>query len=256
MNKNYLIIFILCIFSIHYSNVMANEKNRLFESGNRLYQEGKYFEAIQSYQKIIELKYHSGPLYYNIGNAYYKLQEVGRAILFYERARRLMPHNENLKANIALANLTVVDKFEQQPQFIFLRITEGLINLFSKQLLLSFVMVLYLLFVGSLIYWILSRNRFSLKAGQRISLIVGICFFIFMFLLIGRLLNERNNIEAIILVNKIDVMSAPVDKGGVEVFSLHEGTKVKLDQITGDWVEIILPDRKVGWVKKEVLEII
>jgi len=40
------------------------------------------------------------------------------------------------------------------------------------------------------------------------------------------------------------------------VFSLHEGTKVRVDQKTGEWLEIILADGKVGWVRKDVLEII
>jgi len=42
----------------------------------------------------------------------------------------------------------------------------------------------------------------------------------------------------------------------MEVFSIHEGTRVRLDQKSGDWIEIILADGKVGWVKKDVLEVI
>jgi hypothetical protein len=30
--------------------------------------------------------------------------------------------------------------------------------------------------------------------------------------------------------------------------------KVILDRESGEWTEIILPDRKVGWVKQEVKE--
>ncbi len=73
--------------------------------------------------------------------------------------------------------------------------------------------------------------------------------------LAGRWSEERSRREAVILATKVDVMSAPGAQA-VEVFSLHAGAKVTLDRSSGDWVEIILPDRKSGWVKRQALEAI
>jgi len=40
------------------------------------------------------------------------------------------------------------------------------------------------------------------------------------------------------------------------VFTLHEGARVRIDQRTGEWAEVVLADGKVGWVKTAALEII
>src|SRR4029077_19623718 len=45
----------------------------------------------------------SGPVYFNLGNAYFRAGNPGRAILNYERARRLMPRDPDLHANLGFA---------------------------------------------------------------------------------------------------------------------------------------------------------
>ena len=54
-------------------------------------------------------------LEYNLGNCYYKLEEVGKTILHYERAKLIDPVNDDLRANILLADLRVIDKIEPLP---------------------------------------------------------------------------------------------------------------------------------------------
>lgn len=229
---------------------------RLFTQGNTLYQEGKYQEALEFYKKIIDSGYESGPAYYNMGNCYYKIQDTGKAILHYERARKFIPGDEDLKANLALANLTVVDKITARSEFLLFRIVRGLTHLLPKSILVWIVGGSYLVCVMFLIFWIVSRKRFLRVLGYRAGVFFGIIFLVFGLSLIHQLREEQQRIEGIILADKVDVMSAPSVDEGMEVFSLHEGTKVRIDQRSGEWVEIILADGKVGWVKQEVLEII
>ena len=58
------------------------------------------------------------------------------------------------------------------------------------------------------------------------------------------------------MVGEARVLSAPSEEGGLTVFTLHEGTTVRIDRRAGDWVEIVLADGKVGWLPLEVLEVI
>ncbi len=118
------------------------------------------------------------------------------------------------------------------------------------------VIGLYLCSVGSLIVWIVSRKRIFRLMGFRLGVFSGILFLIIGLSLISRLHEEAKTIEGIILMDKVDVMSAPSGDGGVEVFSLHEGTKVRIDQTSGEWLKIVLADGKIGWVKRNALEII
>jgi SH3-like domain-containing protein len=58
------------------------------------------------------------------------------------------------------------------------------------------------------------------------------------------------------VAEEVSVQSAPSDDLALQVFTIHEGTKTRIDQQSGEWAEIVLADGKVGWVRVEVLEII
>ena len=51
-----------------------------------LYEKEAFAEAVVVYEDIIANKGVSADIYYNLGNCYYKLDDVARAILNYERA--------------------------------------------------------------------------------------------------------------------------------------------------------------------------
>ena len=236
--------------------LIAQENEQLFDQGNTYYQNGQFEEALNAYQKIINKGYESGSLYFNIGNCYYKLNDVGKTILNYERARRLIPNDEDLKANLAIAQLSVVDKIEPQKQFILFQITDKLIQLLPLGLLIGVVAGSYIMTAVFLIVWTMNRKAAVRYFTIRMVVLFGVLFLFFGLALLGQVRESGKTVEAVILVDKVDVMSAPGAQGGTEIFSLHEGTKVEIDQMADDWVEIILPDRKVGWVKQEVIEII
>ena len=61
--------------------------------------------------------------------------------------------------------------------------------------------------------------------------------------------------EAIILSPSVYVKSSPDEKGN-DLFILHEGTKVSLQDQVGNWQEIRLANGTVGWVTLNVLEAI
>jgi hypothetical protein len=234
----------------------AETKEALFLEGNKYFQSGQYEAALGAYQKILDSGFESGPLYYNMGNCCYKLSRIGQSILFYERAKKSISSDEDLKANLAMANLAVVDKIEPQPEFFLFKIVRAAVRFIPKPVLVVFLIASYLLAVGLLILWMLARKSSVRLAGLRGAVVLGIFCGVFGILLIGQVRENATRREAVILAGKVDVMSGPGGQAGTEVFSLHEGTKVMLDRESGEWIEIILPDRKVGWVKKDVLGVI
>jgi tetratricopeptide (TPR) repeat protein len=234
----------------------ADPKDDIFRQGNAFYQGGQYEQALESYQKILTTGYDSGPLYFNMGNCCYKLSRIGQSILWFERAKKWMPSDEDLKTNLALANLAVVDKIETPLEFFFFKIIRFIVHLIPKPILIIPVIVSYFLAIGLLILWMLGRKGFWRTAGLRGAVTFGVLFVGLGILLLSQIREDKTRREAVVLARKVDVMSAPGEQGGTEVFSLHEGAKVSLDREAGQWIEIILPDRKVGWVKKDALGVI
>ncbi len=247
-----------CVFTVLAAALAAAsaspaEMDRLFLEANRLYQTGNYQEALVNYSKIVQSGYESGPLYYNMGNCYYKLSDIGRAILQYERAKRLMPRDEDLKANLAMANLATVDKIEPQADFLLIALVNGFVHAIPAAPLIVLVLAFYVLGAAFLTVWVVSRTRWLRSLAFKISIVCAVLLAVSGLSLFAQERGIRLRKESVILSDKVDVLSAPGGEG-VEVFSLHTGTKVRTDQQTGGWIEIILPDRKMGWVKKEVLE--
>jgi tetratricopeptide (TPR) repeat protein len=238
------------------SQIRADQKDDLFARGNAQYQAGQVAQALESYQAILAMGYENGPLYYNMGNCCYKMSRIGQAILYYERARKRMPSDEDLKTNLALANLSTMDRIEPQREFILVQAVRFAVRMIPRPVLTVLTALTYALSVALFILWLLSRKRFWRSAGLRGAVMSAAAFVLLGLLLAGRVQEDRSFREAVVLAAKVEVMSAPGEQGGVEVFSLHEGTKVRLDRESGQWMEIILPDRKVGWVKKDALGVI
>ncbi|MBN2105551.1 tetratricopeptide repeat protein [bacterium] len=255
MHLKRICIIIGCLFLIA-GWLAADSPQNFFEQGNQYYIQGEFENALMAYQEIVKLGYESGPLYFNIGNCYYKLGNIGQAILHYERSKKFMPSDEDLKANLAIAQLSVVDQVKPASDFIVIRLTHAFFHILPKTLQLVFTLSAYFLFTAILFFFLLTRSSFWQQITYRLLWILGIVLFLLIISFTGRLFTEHRVVEAVILAERVDVMSAPVEQGGVEVFSLHEGTKVRLDRSSDNWVEIVLPDRKVGWVKQDVLETI
>lgn len=256
MNKttNYKIfISIAIIIFLLPSLINAQDEIKLYQQGNQLYREGEYEKAVDCYLDVYKMGYESGALYYNIGNCYYKLDEIGKAILFYERAKKLMPGDEELDFNLKLANLAVVDKIEPLPTFFLFRLLNGFFHLIPKPYLIWFVAVLYLLFIIFLILRILSHNESLKRMCLRLSILFLVLLFVFGFSLFKQITEEITQEQAVIMVDEIDIKGAPSETA-TTLFTLHEGTKVHIDKESGDWYEILLADGKVGWVEKDVLE--
>jgi SH3-like domain-containing protein len=60
---------------------------------------------------------------------------------------------------------------------------------------------------------------------------------------------------AIIFTSQISVKSSP-DNSGTDLFVIHEGTKVSVEDEVGEWLEIKLSDGNKGWIPANSLEII
>ena len=66
---------------------------------------------LQSYMKVfLENKGESADIYYNLGNSYYKMNNIAKAVLNYERALLLNPGNNDIRFNLELARSKTVDK--------------------------------------------------------------------------------------------------------------------------------------------------
>ena len=84
------------------------------QRSNQLYENGRFQEASQTYQQLVDLGVEHENLFYNLGNAYYKSGDLGRAVLNYERARRMAPRDADIRANLDFARSLALDRYESE----------------------------------------------------------------------------------------------------------------------------------------------
>lgn len=227
-----------------------------FEEGNRQYQNGDYVAALESYLQIYESGFESGALHYNIGNCYFKRGDLGRSILFYERALALNPRDGDARANLDLARSLTADEITPLPGFWLLKVLKWWVHALSGSLLVAIVGLGYLVGMTALVVMMLSRSRVLEVWSRGVAIVSGILVLVFGVNLVSLELGLGEPIEAIVLAEEVSVQSAPSDDLALQVFTIHEGTKTRIDQQSGEWAEIVLADGKVGWVRVAVLEII
>ncbi|MDZ7372747.1 MAG: tetratricopeptide repeat protein [candidate division KSB1 bacterium] len=225
-----------------------------FRAGNDLYRQGQYREAIAQYQRVLDSGYESAELYYNLGNCYYRLRQIGKAVLYLERARRLAPNDEDIAHNLAVVQLQVVDKIPEIPRWFLHRWAASARDLLSLDQWTVTLLVLYLGTIGLAIVRVLVRKKAVQQWSGRGAVVLG-ALTVLVGLFWAGALHAHRQLYGVILDAKVDVRSGP-EGTATELFSLHEGTRVQIRKQTGNWCEIRLPDGKVGWVTRSSLEVI
>jgi tetratricopeptide (TPR) repeat protein len=236
--------------------VFAQEEHSVkFKKGAESYSGLNYQEALNEWMDIYNTGYRSAELDYNIGNAYFKLNNIPGAILFFERARLLKPTDSNINYNLDISRSLVVDKFEEIPELFFVRWFDFLSLLLSTNTwavisIISFILLL--IFLSGYIY----SSRYRLKV---LGFWAAVGFLIISASSLAFTLRNRSLVydshKAVIFAPSVNGKSSP-DNSGTDLFVLHEGSKVTVEDNVGEWYEIRLTDGNKGWVPSTSLTII
>ncbi len=234
---------------------LADQSEYLFQQGVEAYQQNDYQAAIENFEAALDHGQASAALYYNLGNAYYKIDEIGKAILNYERAKQLEPRDKDVEFNLQIAKLQVVDKIPSPEPDFFFTVWNGMKNVLSLQQFAMLTIALYVLFMVLVIIRLLTKNsriaafaRFTWVPVLIILIIAGSLFII-------RVQQDINIKHGVVLADKVSVVSSPSTES-TEMFALHEGVKVQIIAQSGEYTRIRLTDGKDGWVPRGALEII
>lgn len=231
----------------------ADEATSLFNQANKFYEAGDYQQATAGYEKILAAGQANWQVYYNLGNAYYKQKRFGKAILNYERAHRLNRDNEDIDFNLDLANLSVADRIAIMPRSLVVVWLDNAIHFFTLEAAATVMLIFWALLFAGAIIWMLARRELIQSWGRRLTWIAGAGWLVFM-LIFGVLAYENATVqEGIVLASRVVVRSSPAEDA-TEMFILHEGVKVRLQESSGEWQRIKLADGKVGWLEAQAVE--
>ncbi|MBP7850321.1 MAG: tetratricopeptide repeat protein [Lentimicrobiaceae bacterium] len=242
------------LFTAGFQALKANPTyQQQIQGANSSYQNGNFENALEQYLSVYEAGMEAPELLLNIGNTYFKLNDIPAAILFYERALRLSPRDEDIRFNLGLAQSRIIDKIEEVPQVFFIRWWHMLRDSFPIRHWARFSLIGLLLTLTFTAIYLISRRLWVKQLFFWVALIsLAVTLHAILFAHQQRS-NNINKPEAIIFTPTVTVKSSP-DDGSTDLFVIHEGTKVRITDNIGDWMEIRISSGSKGWIKNTDLE--
>jgi tetratricopeptide (TPR) repeat protein len=234
------------------SSILAEGTNieQTLSDANALYEAGKYREAEKLYTAVIDESYESAALYFNLANCYYRLNTVGLAVYYYEKAKLLDPFDEDIVYNTELAELRVKNKPSVLPELTLVIFLKNSVRILSPSIWAAISIVLFLA-VLIFVYFYLQSETSRQKKIRFLFSSVFLFFSLISFLFSQYHMNLlKSDDRGIVITDNLEAKSAP-DENSTTVFRVYEGFKIKKESELNDWVEIQLTDGQKAWIQKE-----
>lgn len=226
------------------------DMDSLFNAANQLYEREAYEAALETYHAVILAGQESADLYYNMGNAAFRSNSIGHAVLYYEKALKMDPSHEDAAHNLDFVSRYRTDAFEEVPVLFISAWISAFVQLFPEHIWSILAMIFFVIILSGIVLYLYSRSVFLKKLGFISALTALLLFTVSLSSAIGRHREIVNPDSGIILAPSVVVRSSP-SESGTELFILHEGTKIDVNEEVGGWQNIRLVDGREGWIMKE-----
>jgi tetratricopeptide (TPR) repeat protein len=234
--------------------VVADSAAAMYNLGNDAYRNGDFLAAADLYERALSAGAYDDRVCYNLGNSHFRLGRIGKAILNYERAVRLDPFNDEARSNLEFASLLIADRIDNEAAEIQLlefvrdivgRVTVNVLAIGGSLGLIGLCFSLTWLLLGGqrraliVVVFVVSISVFSVSLGT-----AGL-----------RHIVSDSGTAAIVLTAEIEARFEP-DHDAKVAFVLHEGTKVWIERIDGEWSLVEVTSGLRGWIRAAAIETI
>ena len=222
--------------------------------GDSAYATADYASAIHIYEHLLAEHGESSAIYYNLGGAYYKIDDIARSILNYERALLVDPSNADAKFNLEFARSKAVDKNALVSELFFVRWYRDFAAIMSADAWSKVAILCFIILISCLVLFIFSKKSKTKKIIFIFALLSLLGTILANVIASGQTAKLLHSESAIIMEPSVTIRSTP-SASGTELFILHEGKKVKIkDDSMNAWKEIELEDGNIGWLPAEAIE--
>ena len=221
----------------------------VFDRANDAYKNQRFDAAIAGYRRLLAAGYRHTEIHYNLGNAYFRTGALGRALAQYERARRLRPRDPIIRENIALLRNRTQDMTGSASMPGFIARTLFWYRAVNRPEILVLAAAAYILF------WLVLSARLVWRRTvlARVAVVLACIGVLLGASVLAKTREERPGSRGV-LVSDAAVVRAGPEQGSRELFELHDGAEVAVEEDSAGWYRIALADGKRGWVKADKIE--
>ncbi|MEM7283131.1 MAG: hypothetical protein AAF438_16060, partial [Pseudomonadota bacterium] len=166
-----------------------------------------------------------------------------------EKAKILLPENEELIHNLSIANSRIRDQFSQLPAPAWASWWQGLVAKNGAGPLFYGGLFVYLMAIGLFAHWVRTRTTNPWhRRGRTIASVLAAILLCMAFFASSQ---SGKYTQAVVVVEEIQLWEAPFAEG--PQMMIHEGLVLDLVQQQAEWAEVRLPNGTRGWVNVSAL---
>lgn len=229
------------------SSEALNRATQNYQKANAAYEKNEYMTAADLYRKAIDEGVADSRLYFNYANSLFRINQLGMAILYLEKAHKLNPDDEDIQFNLRFVNAQIVDKNPVTETNV---LTKVLWFLHSSYSINQGLWICLGLFAG-----IFLSGLAILFAGSALR---GLLYTLMAILILAELtigpslfykVKQQESLQyGIVLKPSVEMFSGPGESFQV-LTKVHEGTKFEIVETRGEWVSVKLANGKGGFVR-------
>ena len=241
-----LVMLVMAVLPLHAASMAEADEQ---------YAAGNYAEAIALYQGVLQNDKESATLYYNMGNTYYRMGKIADAIIHYERALRLDAHHEDAKHNLAYVQTQTVDRIDPIGTIFLVSWWQAIYRIAMPDVWAYVSVALFIICLICIALFVFGKQISMRKTGFSLAIVTLFLCVVSAFCASSRQAELEDTSTAIVYIPTVTTKSSP-DNSGNDLFILHEGTKVRIKSVVGEWSEIQTEDGNTGWLPTTAIVVI
>jgi tetratricopeptide (TPR) repeat protein len=220
---------------------------KAFRLANAAYEKTDYAKAADLYRNAIDEGVADSRLYFNYANCLFRQNQLGMAILYYEKARKLDPNDQDIAYNLRFVNAQIQDKLPASEENALTRLLVFAHGAFSinQGLWIELALFTFLGLAAILCLYVGTAIRTALGVLMVTS---GLAMLSLIPSLALKIKDQETLRYAIVLKPAIEMFSGPGETFQV-LTQVHEGTKFEIVETRGEWVSVKLANGKGGFVR-------
>lgn len=245
-----LIVTAMSVTLVLVTAVSAGTIGEDFIAANQYFESQEFQKAIELYTGIIDQGHESAALYFNLGNAHFKDGDLGHAILYYMKARRLDPGDDDIASNLGFARQFTSLQMEGVELNPINRFMESLVGPYQLSVLAWASSILFVLLILTLIM------RFGF--GMNTSILrIGIATILIVLIAVSMITTFKYRTDyltrrAVLIEYEVPVRSGPSDRLDAE-FEGVPGLVVEILSESGEYYNVLFENNRRGWVEKNLV---
>ncbi len=233
------------------------------QQADSAYNKENYRLAIELYNQSIAQEGKSSTAYYNLGNAYFRNDNLGKAVVSYERALKLNPANADARQNLEFVKSRIQDRPEDDTPFIA-RLHASIVAACSPDAWAWIAFGIFLLVALASGCYIFSTNVTLRKTGFFGGIVLLAVFAYILAVAADAASTAKSHEDAVVIVPSTQLTSAPRAARGTsdKVVTIHEGTCVQIidsvatpdDPVSPRWYNVKINNGTKAWLRSSDVE--